>query len=158
MPILGRLSPPSHWPMFTCWMIIWITSLFGHPSNLWVSACGITAQHQRPGLCHSAHQWAVNSPPSCLPHSGDFNHANPKSMFPKLHGHVNFPTRGTNILNNDYTSHRGAHKSFPLPWPWGQEYTENVTTYMRKWIHDVTVTRTIHIRANQKTKLTGEGL
>ncbi|XP_078740066.1 interferon-induced very large GTPase 1-like [Lampetra fluviatilis] len=37
-----------------------------------------------------------------------------------------------------------------------QEYTETVTSYMRKCMEDVTVTRTISIRANQKPWLTGE--
>lgn len=34
---------------------------------------------------------------------GDFNHADPKSMFPKLPGHISFPTWGNNILDNVYT-------------------------------------------------------
>lgn len=37
-----------------------------------------------------------------------------------------------------------------------QEYTETVTAYMRKCMDDVTVSRTISIRANQKPWLTGE--
>ena len=37
-----------------------------------------------------------------------------------------------------------------------QEYTGTVTSYMRKCMDDVTVTRTISIRANQKPWLTGE--
>ena len=149
--------------------------------------------------------------------AGDFNHANPKSVLPQLHGHVNFPTRGTNILDNVYTTNKGAYKALPLPhlgasdhttvilmpayrplvkvtkpakktirvWPEGssealqdcfsttdwsmfrqaathnntvdlQEYTETVTAYMRKCMDDVTVSRTISIRANQKPWLTGE--
>ncbi|XP_043085178.1 uncharacterized protein LOC122331733 [Puntigrus tetrazona] len=148
--------------------------------------------------------------------AGDFNHANPKSVLTQLHGHINFPTRGTNTLDNVYTACRGAYKALSLPhlgasdhttvvlmpayrplikvakpatkqvrvWPEGstealqdcfsttdwsvskqaatynnitdlQEYTETVTSYMRKCMDDVTVTRTITIRANQKPWLTG---
>ena len=31
--------------------------------------------------------------------AGDFNHANLKTVLPKLHQHVDFPTRGDNILD-----------------------------------------------------------
>ncbi|XP_078796661.1 uncharacterized protein LOC144988994 [Oryzias latipes] len=149
--------------------------------------------------------------------AGDFNHANPKSVFPQLHGHINFPTKGKNILGNVYTPHSGAYKALPLPhmgasdhttvmlmpayrpkvkavrpakkvvrvWPEGstealqdcfattdwsifkqagiynditdhQEYTETVTSYTRKCIDDVTVTKPITLRANQKPWLTGD--
>ncbi len=37
-----------------------------------------------------------------------------------------------------------------------QEYTETVTAYITKCIDDVTVTKTITVRANQKPWLTGE--
>uniref|UniRef100_A0A8C5DT67 Reverse transcriptase domain-containing protein n=1 Tax=Gouania willdenowi TaxID=441366 RepID=A0A8C5DT67_GOUWI len=47
--------------------------------------------------------------------AGDFNHANPKSVLPQLHGHIKFPTRGNNILDNVYTVNKGAYKALPLP-------------------------------------------
>ncbi len=137
--------------------------------------------------------------------------------FPKIHQHVDFPTRGKNTLDFVYTTQRGAYKALPLPhlgasdhitvmlmpayrplvkvikpihkqiqvWPEGssealqdcfdttdwnmfkqaatynnttdlQEYTETVTAYITKCIDDVTVTKTITVRANQKPWLTGE--
>ncbi len=152
--------------------------------------------------------------------AGDFNHADLKSVFPKIHQHVDFPTRGKNTLDFVYTTQRGAYKALPLPlplphlgasdhitvmlmpayrplvkvtkpvhkqiqvWPEGssealqdcfdttdwnmfkqaatynnttdlQEYSETVTAYITKCI-DVTVTKTITVRANQKPWLTGE--
>ncbi len=149
--------------------------------------------------------------------AGDFNHADLKSVFPKMHQHIDFPTRGNNTLDFVYTTQRGAYKALPLPhlgasdhitvmlmpayrplvkvikpihkqiqvWPEGssealqdcfdttdwnlfkqaatynnttdlQEYTETVTAYITKCIDDVTVTKTITVRANQKPWLTGE--
>uniref|UniRef100_A0A8C1LL36 Reverse transcriptase domain-containing protein n=1 Tax=Cyprinus carpio TaxID=7962 RepID=A0A8C1LL36_CYPCA len=149
--------------------------------------------------------------------AGDFNHADLKSVFPKIHQHINFPTRGNNILDFVYITQRGAYKALPLPhlgasdhitvmltpayrllvkvakpvqkqiqvWPEGssealqdcfdttdwnmfkqaatynnstdlQEYSETVTAYITKCIEDVTVTKTITVRANQKPWMTGE--
>ncbi len=149
--------------------------------------------------------------------AGDFNHADLKSVFPKMHQHIDFPTRGNNTLDFVYTTQRGAYKALPLPhlgasdhitvmlmpayrplfkvikpihkqiqvWPEGssealqdcfdttdwnmfkqaatynnttdlQEYTETVTAYITKCIDDVTVTKTITVRANQKPWLIGE--
>ncbi len=143
--------------------------------------------------------------------AGDFNHADLKSVFPKMHQHIHFPTRGNNTLDFVYTTQRGAYKALPLPhlgasdhitvmlmpayrplvkvikpihkqiqvWAEGsseafqdcfdttdwnmfkqaatynnttdlQEYTETVTAYITKCIDDVTVTKTITVRANQK--------
>uniref|UniRef100_A0A3P9LR30 Reverse transcriptase domain-containing protein n=1 Tax=Oryzias latipes TaxID=8090 RepID=A0A3P9LR30_ORYLA len=168
-------------------------------------------------LHHHISQQQTAHPDAFLILAGDFNHANPKSVFPQLHGHINFPTRGKNILDNVYTAHKGAYKALPLPhlvasdhttvmlmpayrpkvkairpaekvvrvWPEGstealqdcfattdwslfkqaatynditdlQEYTETVTSYMRKCMDDVTVTKTITLRANQKPWLTGD--
>ncbi|KAK0131965.1 hypothetical protein N1851_033244 [Merluccius polli] len=47
--------------------------------------------------------------------AGDFNHADLKTVLPKLHQHVNFPTREENILDLVYTPHKGAYKASPLP-------------------------------------------
>ena len=149
--------------------------------------------------------------------AGDFNHANPKTVLPKLYQHVNFPTRGGNTLDQVFTSHKGAYKASPLPhiglsdhitvmlipayrprvkitkpvrkqvrvWPEGatsalqdcfattdwemfkqaatynshtdiNEYTDTVTAYISKCIDDVTHTKTIVTRANQKPWLTGD--
>ncbi len=149
--------------------------------------------------------------------AGDFNHADLKSVFPKIHQHIDFPTRGNNTLDIIYTTQRGAYKALPLPhlgasdhitamlmpaykplvkvtkpvhrqikvWPEGssealqdcfdttdwnmfkqaatynnttdlQEYSETVTAYITKCIDDVTVTKTITVRANQTPWLTGE--
>ncbi|KAK0133538.1 hypothetical protein N1851_030957 [Merluccius polli] len=47
--------------------------------------------------------------------AGDFNHADLKTVLPKLHQHVNFPTREENILDLVYTPHKGAYKASPSP-------------------------------------------
>ncbi len=47
--------------------------------------------------------------------AGDFNHADLKSVFPKIHQHVDFPTWGNNTLDFVYTPQRGAYKALPLP-------------------------------------------
>ncbi len=47
--------------------------------------------------------------------AGDFNHADLKSVFPKIQQHVDFPTRGKNTLDFVYTTQRGAYKALPLP-------------------------------------------
>ena len=47
--------------------------------------------------------------------AGDFNHADLKTVLPKLYQHVDFPTRGANILDTVYTTKRGAYKACPLP-------------------------------------------
>ncbi|MCI4379001.1 hypothetical protein PGIGA_G00222700 [Pangasianodon gigas] len=47
--------------------------------------------------------------------AGDFNHADLKSVFPKIYQHIDFPTRGNNILDFVYTTQRGAYKALPLP-------------------------------------------
>lgn len=163
-----------------------------------------------------AHQWTADSPPWCISHLGwGFQpRRDLKSVFSKTYQHIDFPTRGNNILDFVYTTPRGA---FPLPhlgasdqitvmlmhayrplvkvakpvrkqilvWAEGssealldcfsttdwnmfkqaatynnttdlQEYTETVTAYITKCIDDVTVTKTIKVRANQKPWLTEE--
>ncbi|KAM9826427.1 uncharacterized protein ACBT44_006665 [Syngnathus typhle] len=47
--------------------------------------------------------------------AGDFNHTNLKSVLPRLHQHVDFPTRGDSFLDLVYSSHKGAFKVAPLP-------------------------------------------
>ena len=42
---------------------------------------------------------------------GDFNHADLKTVLPKLHQHVDFLTRGDNILDLVYTTFKGACKA-----------------------------------------------
>ncbi|KAL0195129.1 hypothetical protein M9458_008701, partial [Cirrhinus mrigala] len=149
--------------------------------------------------------------------AGDFNHADLKSVFPKIQQHIDFPTRGNNTLDSVYTTQKGAYKALPLPhlgasdhiivmlmpayrplvkvtkpirkqiqvWLEGssealqdcfdttdwsmfkqaatynnttdlQEYAETVTAYINKCTEDVTVTKTITVRANQKPWMTGE--
>ncbi len=67
---------------------------------------------------YQPHQWAADSPPRCFSHlAGDFNHADLKSVFPKIHQHVDFPTRGKNTLDFVYTTQRGALQGPPPPPP-----------------------------------------
>ncbi|KAK1806262.1 hypothetical protein P4O66_000144 [Electrophorus voltai] len=47
--------------------------------------------------------------------TGDFNHANLKSVLPKLHQHVNSATRGVNALDLVYTNISGAYRAEPRP-------------------------------------------
>ncbi|XP_049574584.1 uncharacterized protein [Syngnathus scovelli] len=47
--------------------------------------------------------------------AGDFNHANLKSVFPRLHQHVPFPTRGDSFLDLVYSAQKGAFKATHLP-------------------------------------------
>ncbi len=42
-------------------------------------------------------------------------HADLRSVFPKIHQHIDFPTRGKNTLEFVYTTQRGAYKALPLP-------------------------------------------
>ncbi|KAM4612748.1 LOW QUALITY PROTEIN: contactin-4 [Polymixia lowei] len=168
-------------------------------------------------LYHHISEQQTAHPDAFLILAGDFNHADLKSVFPKMHQHIDFPTRGNNTLDLVYTSQRRAYKAFPLPhlgasdhitvmlipayrplvkvtkpvrkqvrvWPEGssealqdcfnttdwdvfkqaathdnttdlQEYTETVTAYITKCVDDVTDTKTITVRANQKPWLTGE--
>ncbi len=159
----------------------------------------------------------TNNPDGFFIIAGDFNHANLKSVLPKLYQHVNFATRGNNTLDFVYTTVKNAYKAVPRPhlgysdhisvmlipayrpllklakpvqklitiWPenatstlqdcyqctdWNmfkeaatynnhtdlQEYTETVTAYIKKCMDDVTVTKTITTRANQKPWMTAE--
>ncbi len=43
--------------------------------------------------------------------AGDFNHANLKTVLPKFYQHVNFATRGNNILDFVYTTVKNATSS-----------------------------------------------
>ncbi len=159
----------------------------------------------------------TNNPDGFFIIAGDFNHANLKTVLPKFYQHVNFATRGNNMLDFVYTTVKNAYKAVPRPhlgysdhisvmlipayrpllklakpvqklitiWPenatstlqdcfqctdWNmfkeaatynnhtdlQEYTETVTAYIKKCMDDVTVTKTITTRANQKPWMTAE--
>nr|XP_055074620.1 uncharacterized protein LOC129454148 [Misgurnus anguillicaudatus] len=47
--------------------------------------------------------------------AGDFNHANLKTVAPKFYQHVNFATRGKNMLDLCYTNIRDSYKASPRP-------------------------------------------
>ncbi|KAK3530008.1 hypothetical protein QTP86_009388 [Hemibagrus guttatus] len=47
--------------------------------------------------------------------AGDFNQANPKSVLPKFHQHVDFATRGMNTLDLVYTNIPGVYRAEPCP-------------------------------------------
>ncbi|KAI5101429.1 gastrula zinc finger protein XlCGF28.1-like [Silurus meridionalis] len=147
--------------------------------------------------------------------AGDFNHANLKTVLPKLHQHVDFATRGANTLDLVYTNIPGAYRAEPRPhlgysdhcsvmlipayrplirrskpvlkqvktWPEGatsalqdcfectdwdmfreaatygdsinlEEYTSSVTCYISKCVDDVTISKSITTRSNQKPWMT----
>ncbi len=50
-------------------------------------------------------------PDGILIMAGDFNHADLKSVFPKIHQHIDFPTRGKNTLDFVYTTHTRPYPS-----------------------------------------------
>ena len=66
-------------------------------------------------LYHDISEQQTAHPDGFIIVAGDFNHANLKTVLPKLHQHVNFPTREKNTLDLVYTSHKGAYKASPLP-------------------------------------------
>lgn len=63
--------------------------------------------------------FAVSEQQTAHPHrhfifTGDFNHADLITVFPKFHQHVGFPTRGNNILgfiSQTTKGHTGMHRS-----------------------------------------------
>ncbi|KAK2912264.1 hypothetical protein Q8A73_006377 [Channa argus] len=106
--------------------------------------------------------------------AGDFNHANLRTVLPKLHQHVDFATRGGNTLDLVYTNIPGAYRAEPRPHlgysdhisvmlipayrplvrrskpVLKQEYTSTVTSYISKCVDDVTISKTITTRSNRK--------
>lgn len=64
-------------------------------------------------LSHCISEQQTSHPDVIL--AGDSNHAGPKAVFPKIHQHIDLPTRGNNTMNLVYTTQRGAYKAFPLP-------------------------------------------
>ncbi len=63
---------------------------------------------------HISEQQTVH-PDAFLILAGDFNHADLKSVFPKMHQLIDFPTRGNNTLDFVYTTQRGVYNALPLP-------------------------------------------
>ncbi len=57
----------------------------------------------------------TNNPDSFFIIAGDFNHANLKTVLPKFYQHVNFATRGNNMLDFVYTTVKNAYKAVPRP-------------------------------------------
>uniref|UniRef100_A0A9J8A6D7 Reverse transcriptase domain-containing protein n=1 Tax=Cyprinus carpio carpio TaxID=630221 RepID=A0A9J8A6D7_CYPCA len=217
--ICKHCSPLVEFMIIKCWPFylpreytaILLVSVYIPPNNNSNRNDALNELYQHISEQQTAH------PDAFLIIAGDFNHADLKSVFPKIHQHINFPTRGNNILDFVYTTQRGAYKALPLPhlgasdhitvmlmpayrplvkvakpvqkqiqvWPEGlsdalqdcfdttdwnmfkqaatynnstdlQEYSETVTAYITKCIEDVTVTKTITVRANQKPWMTGE--
>ncbi|XP_060763541.1 uncharacterized protein fbrsl1 isoform X7 [Neoarius graeffei] len=64
--------------------------------------------------CAISDQQTVN-PEGLLIVAGDFNHANLKTVFPRLHQHIDFATWGNNTLDQVYTTLRRAYRASPLP-------------------------------------------
>ncbi|XP_076862714.1 nuclear respiratory factor 1 isoform X2 [Brachyhypopomus gauderio] len=91
------------------------------------SAVLITAVYLPPSTNNNIRSEALNElyqhiseqqtahPDAFLILAGDFNHADPKSVFSGLYKHTDFPTRGNNTLDQVFTTRRGAYKASPLP-------------------------------------------
>lgn len=47
--------------------------------------------------------------------AGEFNQVNLKTVLPKFHQYVNFPTRGENTLDHVYSNMTDAYKASPSP-------------------------------------------
>ena len=47
--------------------------------------------------------------------AGDFKHGNLRTVLPKYHQHVSFPTRENHILDHVYSNMKGAYKAAPRP-------------------------------------------
>ncbi|KAK3545782.1 hypothetical protein QTP70_012759 [Hemibagrus guttatus] len=149
--------------------------------------------------------------------TGDFNHANLKSVLSKFHQYVDFAMRGMNTMDLVYTNIPGAYRAEPHPhlsysdhisvilipayrplvrrskpvlkqvkiWPEGatyalqdcfkctdwnmfreaetnsdsinlEEYMTSVNSYVSKCINDVTISKTITTRSNQKPWMTAK--
>ena len=56
-----------------------------------------------------------NSNPDSVYITGGFNQANLKTVLPHYHKHVNFATRGENILDQVYTNIKQAFRAVPHP-------------------------------------------
>ncbi|KAK0135720.1 hypothetical protein N1851_028397 [Merluccius polli] len=68
------------------------------------------------GLLHdtiSKHE--TTHPDAVLVVAGDFNHCNLRTVLPKYHQHVSFPTMDNNILDHVYSNVKGTYKAAPRP-------------------------------------------
>ncbi len=74
---------------------------------------------------HTSEQQTAH-PDAFLILAGDFNHADLKSVFPKIHQHIDIPTR-EKILWTFYTTQRGA---WSMMTPWG---LSDSSSYPSEW-------------------------
>lgn len=68
------------------------------------------------GLLHdtiSKHE--TTHPDAVFVVAGDFNHCNLRTVLPKHHQYVSFPTRDNNILDHVYSNVKGDYKAAPRP-------------------------------------------
>jgi hypothetical protein len=77
--------------------------------------------------------------------AGDFNAGKLKSALPNLYQHVKCATRGKNILDNLYSTHRDEYKALPRP-PFGKSDHNSILlipAYKLKLKQEAPVTRSI---------------
>ena len=68
------------------------------------------------GLLHDViSKQETGHPDAVFAVAGDFNHRNLKSVLPKFHQHMNFPTRDNNTLDHVYSNVKGAYRAVPRP-------------------------------------------
>ena len=60
-------------------------------------------------------RWWRNAVDAVFVVAGHFNHCNLRTVLPKYHQHVSFPTRENNILDHIYSNVKGAYKAAPRP-------------------------------------------
>ncbi|KAI4889071.1 hypothetical protein NFI96_016104, partial [Prochilodus magdalenae] len=68
------------------------------------------------GLLHDAiSKQETAHPDAVFTVTGDFNHCSLRTVLPKYHQHVSFPTRENNILDQVYSNVRGGYKAAARP-------------------------------------------
>ena len=77
--------------------------------------------------------------------AGDINAAKLKSVLPHFYQHVKYATRGENILDHLYSTHRDAYKALPRP-PFGKSDHNTILlipAYKQKLKQEAPVTKKV---------------
>lgn len=106
-------SPLLEFMVLKCWLFYLLREF----TAILLVAVNTTQSPTTTGVRHWTNypNTSVSSRQPTLNPAWDFNHADPKTVFPKLYQHINFPTWGNNTLDMVFTSHRDTYKGFPVP-------------------------------------------